>query len=838
MGWKEKNSDYEFKDKCKSLCDQLADVEIQCLKNVDTAALEDGDMLCYHADSGTFTNVSKEDIFGQYDIYVDEGSLTLYELTLADNNADTPDIIIDMSGLPQTLCEDADFIASLVEKINTDSQNASQVPSEDAGDYYEGDNVEDILQEIGADCANKEDRLTALEAKVDNDTTYTLSAPVPDGNGNCITTLTGSDGSVQEIVVAKPVPETDGVHQSGAPTFDASTNSITFPYVNDADESPAPDVVVDLSALVSDPFTITGGENVIVTFDAATGEYVIEAIDTDTDTNTTSTLVDNGDGTYTHTSGDGSAPVTIVAVDTDTNVSAVNITETNAPNASQDGISFTVGVEEDGTTVSSSPYTIPYASETTEGLIEIASTAVVAELNNCRPSDDTRAVTPVGMDFWVSRGYRFDSADVLAYTNPCRKLVSGSVASNATGDRSHVTASTSSTASNTMSFVAASNGGQANGGRSAVLASSGAQANQTETFAGAVSGAYELNAQGAAALGYRNTVAGNEIGNGWSVALGTADSVIGVDGPSALYNFVLGGAQNSVDGNYSGSIGSTGADINDLYCIIQNSSDCTIPSGAVRTNILSSRFVEAPDAQTIVAGNGAGPAIASANRTFQVDVIPGDVTITGAFTAGFTFAGFGEKALGKIKAGVAVVFEGKTGVRVAKVGEKPDGITTKNLAICAGGGIDPDNSPVVLDEDGQAVIEEVTIEVTEDEIDDKATQKAKDAETKRYNKAMEDYIAKNEDEKGDVPVLGQVESVVKQKKVKRKIKQRKPNPDYDASQKVEVTCVEMLGRTFANVSGNISVGDYIGAGGKKVDGPDLGFRVLDVDGNRAFVLVK
>ena len=151
----------------------------------------------------------------------------------------------------------------------------------------------------------------ALQGLTGNDTTYSLSDPVPDGNGNCVITLTGSDGSTQEIIIAKPIPESDGVHQSGDPTFNPTTNVITFPYVNDADESPAAPVNVDLSALVSDPFTITGGDNITVTFNANTGEYTISASGSATDT--FGTLIDNNDGTYTWTPAGGGTPIVIAA---------------------------------------------------------------------------------------------------------------------------------------------------------------------------------------------------------------------------------------------------------------------------------------------------------------------------------------------------------------------------------------------------------------------------------------------------------------------------------------------------------------------------------------------
>lgn len=95
----------------KTICDQLADCEIQSLGNVDTAGLSDGDILCYHLDSNTFINISKEDMFGQFDLDIDAGYYSEYAITLTDS--DSPDIVIDMSGITQDLCGDSSFISCM-----------------------------------------------------------------------------------------------------------------------------------------------------------------------------------------------------------------------------------------------------------------------------------------------------------------------------------------------------------------------------------------------------------------------------------------------------------------------------------------------------------------------------------------------------------------------------------------------------------------------------------------------------------------------------------------------------------------------------------------------------
>lgn len=123
MSWKQKqtakNSD------CEDLCSQLGDVVIQCLGNVDTAGLEDGDTLCYHAATQTFVNIPKEELINSLEVYVDDGSYAPFKINLLTN--DGKEVCIDMSALPDDLCNDADFIAALTSKINTDNQNECEV---------------------------------------------------------------------------------------------------------------------------------------------------------------------------------------------------------------------------------------------------------------------------------------------------------------------------------------------------------------------------------------------------------------------------------------------------------------------------------------------------------------------------------------------------------------------------------------------------------------------------------------------------------------------------------------------------------------------------------------
>ena len=136
-------------------------------------------------------------------------------------------------------------------------------------------------------------RIAALEARVDNDVFVTDYAI----DGNTLT-ITQNDGTTFDVTIALPEPaeaETDGLHLSANGVV-FSGNTLTIPTVNDLDESAGDPVVIDLSALISAPFSIVGNA---VSYDAATNEYTITDTDTDTDTDQWNVLTQDADGNTT-----------------------------------------------------------------------------------------------------------------------------------------------------------------------------------------------------------------------------------------------------------------------------------------------------------------------------------------------------------------------------------------------------------------------------------------------------------------------------------------------------------------------------------------------------------
>lgn len=128
----------------------------------------------------------------------------------------------------------------------------------------------------------------------DGDGIIVWEAPILDIDGN-------PTGEVRTITVDEPtVAETDGVHFSGQPTIDAA-GIVTFPQVNDLDESVAAPLTIDLSSLISSPHPeIIGGGDISVTQNAD-GDWVIESnhpdlIDVDGPDGVT--VVQNADGDW------------------------------------------------------------------------------------------------------------------------------------------------------------------------------------------------------------------------------------------------------------------------------------------------------------------------------------------------------------------------------------------------------------------------------------------------------------------------------------------------------------------------------------------------------------
>ena len=239
-----------------------------------------------------------------------------------------------------------------------------------------------------------------------------------------------------------------------------------------------------------------------------------------------------------------------------------------------------------------------------------------------------------------------------------------------------------------------------------------------------------------------------------------------------------------------------------------------------------------------------GIAATTANRTAEQDYCTGDHTISGAYTAGFAFPGFGEYALNddKIEEGLFVSFKGMDGMEIAD-GDDFDGISRKKLAMAAGGGERVDNLKFMYDDMGNREMEEISLEhVIPDAKQGKAIIRKETIEVEEAagNSGKTKTVTKEvEVEDGFEIDIEEVKALEGETVLVPKL-----NPKWDAK-KAEADedikmGVEMLGRTWVKTSGDVAVGDYLTSakGVGVVSEVRTRARVLAVREQAAYVVIK
>ena len=472
-------------------------------------------------------------------------------------------------------------------------------------------------------------------------------------------------------------------------------------------------------------------------------------------------------------------------------------------------------------------------------------------------------------------GVQFNNAALTNVSNACTRAVMASADATVNNGRSAVISSNASTASGIGATIIAANGATLDGEHTAVIAA------QNVT----VDGDYGITTgTGSTVVGNRNLIGGlgNTISADRTVAWGNTLMADGAEN-GALFgsantdeglNNLTSGASNTntgtgtlLTGNGNSNTGFAnlvGGNIND------NAGDRglvtgggnTIESGAIANTVANGQntiragsvgcnawgrgnevtaplyanvygqYTIAPGSDTTVWGYaGAAPA-ATSNRSVEIDQPTGNITTTGTLTTSAVFAGIGEKAIvdKKLPEGSLVVFEGLAGVREAKEGELPDGVTTKALVMSIGGGIDPDNAPWLLDSMGNKLFEEIEVVEEFETVDKDATEKLKEKAREAYEKTL--AKAESDEDKAAV-VLEEVVALFKKVSKKSKVNQTVKNPKYDPTKLVETENVEMLGRQWAINPNGLKVGEHMTGG--HIAG--RGFRVLAVKDDMALLLV-
>lgn len=153
----------------------------------------------------------------------------------------------------------------------------------------DGETIAKLFMHDGITCGGMQVGAYACSPEPVAAVTYEFEITNPvNGDGIIVITATGSDGTVQDITLPEPtLPETAGVHlDNTTPVLNVPAGTVTFSAVNDLDESPAADVVLNINplitALTSSPHpTFVGGGDVNTSYDAGTNTWTISGLDTD-----------------------------------------------------------------------------------------------------------------------------------------------------------------------------------------------------------------------------------------------------------------------------------------------------------------------------------------------------------------------------------------------------------------------------------------------------------------------------------------------------------------------------------------------------------------------------
>ena len=147
-----------------------------------------------------------------------------------------------------------------------------------------------------------------------------------------IITVTPNDGTASytlDITHPTPPSETNGVHVSGAGVWDFNAGTITYPTLNDTDESVGPNLVDNttipalIQMLTSTPHPeFQGVGDVSAVYNSATNTWVISVndVDVDTDTRCTFTTLANGQiqkTAITYTNGVAGSPIITIVGNAD-----------------------------------------------------------------------------------------------------------------------------------------------------------------------------------------------------------------------------------------------------------------------------------------------------------------------------------------------------------------------------------------------------------------------------------------------------------------------------------------------------------------------------------------
>lgn len=376
-------------------------------------------------------------------------------------------------------------------------------------------------------------------------------------------------------------------------------------------------------------------------------------------------------------------------------------------------------------------------------------------------------------------------------------------------------------------------------GQRGVLAGNSNQCAAGSAIVAGDSNVVEATANYGVIIGTQHLVSGYGamVGGSQNTVAGVHGLCVGLQNVVAGNRNIVGGQSNTIAGANCLAIGST----NSIGAGTLQSAIMGIGNVCnVNRALVLGAYVQAVEQHSITLGYAAvGPA-ATSHRTIELLGANGNIRISGSLSSSYVFPGFGEHFLNPLDVPAArfATTDDGLSIRLCKDGEDFLGVTRRELAMSAGGGIDPDNSPWMLDAYGNRLMQ--TAETIEHRdigpVEDVVSTISADGDGLGNTITTVEAAAVRAINREYIEADGRVLEVVRSA-----ILVPVPNPDYRPDVVLPKMGVEFLGRTFVDADETVAPGDFVtsAADGRatRATGPTRA-RALAVNGGVALVLIR
>lgn len=229
-------------------------------------------------------------------------------------------------------------------------------------------------------------------------------------------------------------------------------------------------------------------------------------------------------------------------------------------------------------------------------------------------------------------------------------------------------------------------------------------------------------------------------------------------------------------------------------------------NGKIYSNVYGRAVMPADDFSAVWGYDGGFTAPATSSRSMDLDLITGDLEISGTLTQSVVFAGFGEDFLFKgeqLSMGRLMTTDDGETARYAQPDEPWVCVSRKKLAINMGGGSFT-NTPYLQDEFGDRLMEEVTENI--------------------------EVSGPSKDEDGN-----EIKATFKEVKYFAPVK----NPEYNPDAKEPKVSCEFSGRLWLEIDQSVQAGDWIKSGKDGIATKSEvanGWKVLQIKGNKGLLM--